>query len=35
MKSVMKRLLADRGFMILALGSIGLSYALARQPQGR
>src|SRR5262245_24632290 len=34
MKSVMKRFLAERGFVILALGSIGMSYVLAGQPQG-
>jgi len=34
MKSVMKRFLVERAFMLLALGIIGISYALGGQPQG-
>jgi len=34
MKSVTKRILVKCGFLLLALGIVGMSYALAGQPQG-
>jgi hypothetical protein len=34
MRSATRRLLAERGFMLLALGIVGMSCALAEQPPG-